>query len=200
MNASPSIKLVQAQRPQQLGDLADDDLMLLARRERQDAFELLVQRHQGLVFGLCTRYLGDRVQGRDVTQDVFLALWAEKDRYRPSGKFRSYLVSMAMHRCHYVARQQRSNRDKVDQYKSSGAGEKSDPALPLAALVEHERAQEVRQALTQLPEKCREVMILRFNQELPLEEIAELTGMPLGTVKSHVFRGLQRLHAILQRG
>jgi len=177
--------------------LDDDDLMRLARAGRQDAFERLVRRHQALVLGLATRWLSDPAEGRDVAQDVFLALWAERDRYRPNGRFRSYLVSMTCNRCRVAARQRRSHGRKVSGLAAQGPAAPADPGAPLERLVEAERAREVRRLLGALPEKTREVVILRFTHELPLADIAELTGLPLNTVKSHVHRGLERLHALL---
>ena len=70
--------------------------------------------------------------------------------------------------------------------------EASTPAS-LVDLADDDRAKEVRSKLTRLPGKTREVLILRFTHELSLEEISSLTGMPLGTVKSHLFRGLKRM-------
>jgi len=195
----PDLQLVPGKTAAQLADLEDDDLMLLARTGREDAFATLIQRHQSLVIGLAGRYFADGSVGREVAQDVFCALWAEREKYRPRGKFKSYLFKITRNRCHVVARQRKSNRKKLD-----GLAVQAEVApgedLPLDALVEAERAREVRQKLTRLPGKTREVLILRFTHELSLEEIAGLTGMPLGTVKSHLFRGLKRMARLMKEG
>jgi RNA polymerase sigma-70 factor (ECF subfamily) len=187
------IRLLNGKASRPAEELTDDDLMLLVRAGREDAFEVLLRRHQRLVLGLAIRFLGDRGQGRDVAQDVFLALWAERDRYRPRGRFRSYLVSVTLHRCHVVARQRKSHLDKVSRLQQEREAHKQPETDSLDRLVEVERARLVREKMTGLPEKMRLVLILRFTNELALEEIAEITGLPLGTVKSHVFRGLRRL-------
>lgn len=195
------VQLVKDGRPAAIEDLSDDDLMVLARSDRQDAFAALVGRHQRLVLGLATRYLGDVVAGRDVAQDVFLALWAERARYRPKGRFSSYLVSMTMHRCHHVARRRRTRAQKLSDLSAGPAAETPvPPELPVDVLVEQERAKEVRDKLTELPDKCRQVLILRYTHEMSLEEVGSHTGMPVGTVKSHVFRGLKRLARLLTKG
>ncbi len=67
----------------------------------------------------------------------------------------------------------------------------------LRTLVQAEERREVRRKLTLLPDKMREVLILRFTQDLPIQEIASLTGLRAGTVKSHLFRGLARLHRLI---
>jgi RNA polymerase sigma factor (sigma-70 family) len=176
----------------------DDDLMLLVRANHQAAFEILVRRHQALVLGLATRYLGDASVGRDVTQDVFLALWAERQRYELRGRFRSYLVSCTIHRCQIVSRQARCHERKHGVLAADGVQAEApmdDEALRV--LVEAEDRREVRRKLTLLPDKMREVLILRFTQDLPIQEIASVTGLREGTVKSHLFRGLARLHRLI---
>ncbi len=194
----PNIRLVDKTENRQLDELADDDLMLLTRANREDAFETLIRRHQSLVLGLSVRYFADRSLGTDVTQDVFLALWAERERYRGRGKFRSYLFSMTMHRCHVVARQRKSHLRKLANVAQDNRARATEADQALDTLVEAERAREVRELLTRLPGKMRRVMILRFTHELALEEISSITGLPLGTVKSHLFRGVRRLAKLLQ--
>ena len=194
----PDLRLVEGKPGAALQDLSDDDLMTLVRTDWQDAFEILIRRYQSLVLGLAARYFSDRALGREVAQDVFLALWAERSRYRPRGKFKNYLFTITRNRCHGVARQRQSRKRKhANLARESQAQPAPSGDLPLDALVEAERARQVREKLVHLPERMRQVLILRFTHEMALEEIASLTGMPLGTVKSHVFRGLKRLGRLL---
>jgi RNA polymerase sigma-70 factor, ECF subfamily len=173
--------------------ISDDDLMRLTKSGQKSAFEVLYRRHRDLVLGFAIRYLNNRVLGRDVTQDIFLSLWAERDRYQPRGKFRSYLFSIAFHRCQYVARQHASDMAKTAQAaRATMPDETADRSL--AELLEKERDRTVREKLANLPPKLREVMILRFVNGLSLQEIAEIKETPLGTIKVRVFRGLKRLH------
>jgi len=194
-----SLRLIPDSQPMQLKDLGDDDLMRLAKLDRQDAFEVIVRRYQNLVLGLITRFFGEKDFARDIAQDVFLCLWAERSRYQARGLFRSYLVAMTLNRCRCVARSRK--RQILLFSKSTRIDDRpiNYPDLPLDELIERQRNQEVHKALTQLPEKCREVMILRFTQLRSLEEICELTGNPMGTVKSHLFRGVKQLHHMLQK-
>lgn len=181
------------------GELDDDDLMRLVQAGRQDAFARLIGRHQRLVVGLAVRYLADAAAGRDAAQDVFLALWAERHRYRPRGRFRSYLVSMTLNRCHSLARSRRRRRRKHDRFGRLDAGAGS-AGVPLDELLRSERARRVRALLGRLPHKQRAALSLRYGQGLSLEEIARLTEQPLGTVKSHLFRGMRRLKRLLDKG
>jgi RNA polymerase sigma-70 factor (ECF subfamily) len=194
-----SIHLVLPRAPKDLGDLDDDDLMLLAKAERQDAFAALMRRHQALVFGVATRFLGDRGLGRDVMQDVFLSLWRERDRYGAKGRFRSYLVSMTLHRCHMVARNRQSQDRRISALARAQENAPQSESLPLDVVVERERSKELRRLLAGVPEHHRQVLILRFAEDLGLEEIAAATSLPLGTVKSHLFRGLRTLRDMMRK-
>jgi RNA polymerase sigma-70 factor (ECF subfamily) len=174
--------------------------MLLARAGRQDAFEIIVKRHQTLVRGLATRFFADRVAGRDVAQDVFMALWAQRDRYRAQGKFRSYLVSVALHRCHTLLRKQKTRSEYLQRQAQTGAEpepRRPEEDQPIQQIIEREKARQIREMLSRIPEKQRRVLILRFTLDLSFEEIAAITGLPLGTVKSHALRGLKRLRTHL---
>jgi len=191
------LKLVETPAERIDKKISDDDLMRLTKSGQKSAFEVLYRRHRDLVFGFAVRYLNNRALGRDVTQDVFLSLWAERDRYQPRGKFRSYLFSIMLHRCQYIARQHASDLAKTVQAAqatvSDEVGEWS-----LEELLEKERNRAVREKLANLPPKFREVMILRYVNGLSLQEIAEIKAIPLGTVKARVFRGLKRLHGMFE--
>jgi len=192
------IRLVEQPADDSLESMSDDDLFLLAQADRRDAFEQLIRRHQRLVLGLATRYLGDPAAGRDVSQDVFLALWSERGRYQRRGRLVSYLVSMTTNRCNYVARQRSSNLRKVANLSREPDRDSKD--IPADRLLEREKARRVRSLLTSLPEKPRQVLILRFTHDMSIDEIANATGMPSGTVKSHISRGLKRLHELWTKG
>jgi RNA polymerase sigma-70 factor (ECF subfamily) len=176
--------------------------MRLAALDRKDAFEALVVRHQSMVFGLATRFLGSRDQGRDVAQDVFLSLWAERHRYRTSGKFKSFLTSICLNRCRVIARGMKSGELKKSEFRRgmSAASDAQSNDIPLETLLESEQHREIQAYLIALPDKCRQAMIFRFTHGLSLAEISEQTGMPLGTVKSHLVRGVKRIRRMMKKG
>jgi RNA polymerase sigma factor (sigma-70 family) len=199
MKNGPPLRLIGSDQAESTGEPTDDELMLLARANHQGAFEILVRRHQKLVLGVATRYVGDATVGRDIAQDVFLGLWAERHRYQSRGLFRSYLVSCTIHRCQVVARQARSHERKHGELAQNAGGVAASPLgnEALHTLVEVEQRRNVREKLTELPEKMREVLILRFTNDLSIQEISKSTGLREGTVKSHLFRGVARLHRLL---
>jgi RNA polymerase sigma-70 factor (ECF subfamily) len=193
---APELRLVRGE--DDLASLADDDLMLLAKGGRRDAFEVLVVRHTSLVLGTAVRFFGDRNLGREVAQDVFLMLWAERDRYRAGGKLRSFLVTMTFNRCRMVARKARSDRRKEERL---GVVEiTTEGGTPLDAVLEESRRREVQRELARLPDPMKEALIARFVSDLSMEEIARATSKPVGTVKSNIFRGLERLRKVFGKG
>jgi RNA polymerase sigma-70 factor (ECF subfamily) len=184
-----------------MDSLSDDDLMRLAALCRKDAFEILVIRHHAFVFGLAARFLGNRQMGRDIAQDVFLALWADRDKYQPKGMFKSYLAAVCLNRCRVTARGMKNQDKRAMRLHSEARGDLGEAAdLPLDELLKRERNKEIQERLAMLPKAERAVLIYRFTHDMPLSDIGELTGMPLGTVKSHVSRGLLRIRRMLTKG
>ena len=191
---------------ERLEQLGDDELMLLVKRAEtgpryREAFDVLVRRHQRLVLTYADRYLGERDRALDVAQESFVTLWEGRHDYRPEGRFRSYLLAIAHNRCRERSRHERGQQRRADALRVRGGGAGSEPATggedaddaPLSALLERERAAEVRRRLAELDDKTRQVLVLRFANELSYEEIAEVTRGRVGTLKSRVSRGLAKL-------
>jgi RNA polymerase sigma factor (sigma-70 family) len=198
----PSLRIPWGPRLTTASEQTDDDLMRLARAGDTGAFGALVHRHQRLVLGLAVRFLDDRFAARDVAQDVFLSLWEDRARYQPRGRFRSYLVSATVHRCNTARRRELGRAKTLAALPAPPPADAQPGPEPTALrrLVERERDRDVRAKLRLVPERCRAVLVLRFGHGMTLEEVAAATGLPLGTVKSHLFRGLKRLQALLGGG
>jgi RNA polymerase sigma-70 factor (ECF subfamily) len=179
-----------------LEELSDDQLMLLLERQER-SFEVLVRRHQPLVLAYATRFLGDRDLAREITQEVFLTLWAERRTYSPQGKFRSYLLTLAVNRCRSLGRRRQVARRQQPLLQSGAAQLNS--ALPIDELLEAERASLVQARLQAIEEPYREVLLLRFCGAMSYQEMASVTGKPEGTLKSLVSRGLKHLWSSLPR-
>lgn len=193
------LQLVPPINPEQLTELTDDDLVLLIKKDYQAAFEELVNRHQTLVLGFSVRYLNDSSLGRDVAQDVFLSIWAQRQKYQARGQFRAYLLKVTVNRCRYFARQRQYQKKKHHAVQQESRAEVESGQLPLAQVLETEKTRIIRAKLTLLPEKTRNIIILRYVNDLSLEEISTIAQMPLGTVKSHIFRGIERLSRLWKK-
>ncbi|MBI3178247.1 MAG: sigma-70 family RNA polymerase sigma factor [Deltaproteobacteria bacterium] len=196
MNVVTELRSV-PQPPASVAQLPDEDLVLLIRRGHSAAFGELLRRYQPLLLGYATRFLGDRSVAADVTQDVFLSFWVERQRYRYLGRLRAYLLAMAFNRCQVAARARRNHLRKVEK-ASAALPPVAAADTPLDQLLHAARAEEVRQQLRQLPVMRKHVLILRYTSELSLAEIAQSTGKSLGTIKSHLSRGLAALSHLLR--
>jgi RNA polymerase sigma-70 factor (ECF subfamily) len=171
----------------------------------RDAFRVLVDRESAAVVRACHRILGNLSEAEDVAQEAFVTAYRSLATWRGEGPFGAWLSRIAVR----LALRQVARRKNVTWVRPS-AGEDGDQllrALPasratdpegLALRGEHQRA--VRDAIARLDEPYREVVALRFFAERSLDEIASITGRPLGTVKTHLHRGLLRLRARLEEG
>lgn len=177
-------------------DAVDDDT-LMARVKAGDtpAFERLIERYHRRVFAFATRFLGDDSCGEELTQEVFLTLWSERDRYQPRGKLQAYLFALAFKRACALSRRERNLRARHQAALVQRPVSHTPTALD--ALLCESHAAEARRHLAELPFSMRRVLVLRFGNGLSLTEIAAFTETPLGTVKSHLFRGLKRLRAAM---
>lgn len=180
----------------------------------RDAFRRLVEREGPGVVRACHRILGDHAEAEDAAQEAFVTAYKSLATWRADGPFGAWLTRIAVR----VALRMVSRRRTVawrdpgarDQDATSlGAADRAADRAAVAAApwtdpavlsMRAERATEVRAAVTALPEPYREVVALRFFAESSLEEIARQTGRPLGTVKTHLHRGLARLRAVMAEG
>lgn len=167
---------------------------------RVEALERLYDRYSSLVFSVALRVLTDRPLAEDVTQEVFLRLWRRPWSYDPErGRFRSWLMSVTRNRSiderrRVVRRLRLEEREDDRRPDPPATGRFYDPQLE-TVLAEERRA--VREAMTRLPPAQREVIELAYFGGLTQVEIAARTGEPLGTVKTRVRLGIQKLRVAL---
>ena len=165
------------------------------------AFTELVGRWHGRIHSLCTRMTGDPHRGEDLAQETFARLFAHRKTYQSTGRFSTFLWRIALNLCYDELR--RINRrgelslEESDQEAPGSIPLESDDPGPDQSLVESERARAVRDALLQLPEPYRVVVVLRHYEGLKFREIGVVLGIPDGTVKSRMFDALQQLSRLL---
>jgi RNA polymerase sigma-70 factor (ECF subfamily) len=168
----------------------------------RDAFRALVEREGPGVVRACQRVLGDLHEAEDAAQEAFVIAFRSLSTWRREGAFGAWVSRIAVR----VAIRQAGKRRNVAwlDAQPDEAGSVPEPVSPLpdpAALAIHgERSAAVRSAVAALDEPYREVVALRFFAERSLAEISQLTGRPLGTVKTHLHRGLLRLRDQLAQG
>jgi RNA polymerase sigma-70 factor (ECF subfamily) len=170
----------------------DDDSALLGRCRDGDelAWQALVQRHTRRVFSVAYRFSGRVEEAEDLTQEVFVKVYQSLSRFEPAaGSFATWLTTVARNHAidHYRRRREERRRTTEDQAVLVSLPTREEAQDE--RLGREQRAQLVRRALRGLPLELREALVLCDLQGLAYEEIAELLGLPLGTVKSRINRG-----------
>jgi RNA polymerase sigma-70 factor (ECF subfamily) len=171
----------------------NDRAMLRVQETADDvAFARLMRRWEPPIQRLCVRMLGDTHRAEDLSQEVFTRVFARHREYRPSGKFSTWIWRIALNLCYdELRRRQRRPEEPLDpdpdDEHSGWAREPVSPEAPPDAAAAHgDQAALVRAALLRLPESYRSVVVLRHYEDLKFREIAEVLGIPEGTVKSRM--------------
>ncbi len=175
-----------------------DDMQLVTASKNgdQDAFSLLVQRYQRRVFNLVFRMLQHYEEASEVTQEAFLAAWQGLPSFRGDARFSTWLYRIA-YNCALKQLETRK-RDKAlhTALQAEQTLEVDDPKGSLLELLDNQEM--VQEQLSQLPPKYRIVLVLRHLQDMTYEEMAEVLTMPIGTIKTHLFRARNLLKERLQ--
>ncbi len=177
-----------------------DDLELMARvaEGSEDAFAALVERHERLLRLFFRRLGADAGQAEDGTQDTFLKVWLHRDRYRPLKSFRAFLYTVARNVWYDRLRKARRSRETVRLEEMRGAGVEPVNHEATAGVERIDARADLAAGLETLPERMRIVLVLNAYQGLSYPEIADVLGIPVGTVKTRVFYALRRLREFLE--
>ncbi len=183
--------------------------MLLRRlRERDErAFRELVDEHRDKVFNLTYRMLGNRAEAEDVAQEVFISVFKTIDTFREESKFSTWLYRVTVNHCKnrikYLARRHDRDQDELDEAAEqdvAAAVTAPTPALrPDRALEAQQTEKMLQEAIGELDEDHRVLVVLRDVEDLSIEEICEITGLPDGTIKSRLHRARMALRKKIQR-
>ena len=185
-----------------------DEELLLEYRSGGDrrAFEELVHRYEGELYGYLRHYMGDAELAQDVFQQTFLQVHLKCDKFEPGRKVRPWLYAVATNQAIDLQRRNRRHR-MVSLDRRSGGDSQDAGALvellegpeagPDAAAVETEQRDQVRRAVEQLPEQTRQVVMLVYFQGMKYREAAEVLSIPVGTVKSRLHAAIGKLNDAL---
>lgn len=174
-------------------NLGPDDGVLVSAALGGDseAFAALVRRYDRPVYHLAYRTLHDTEEAKDVAQETFFKAYRSLRTFRPDAKFSTWIFSIAYHACcDRLNRRRRFSNEELPERADSAPG----PEHRVVALDEAER---LRDAIALLPEKYRAVVTLYHLQGRQYEEIARVLELPMGTVKTHLFRAKEQLRRIL---
>lgn len=177
----------------------DTALVIASKGGDQDAFAQLVQRHQRRVFNLVFRMLQHYEEANEVTQETFLAAWQGLSSFRGDARFSTWLYRIAYNCC--LKQIEQRKRDKELQLAAQAGyllDQVSKEEHTYAQLEAYDCQKLVHEHLSLLPAKYRIVLVLRHLQEMTYEEMAEILTMPIGTIKTHLFRARNLLKERLQ--
>jgi RNA polymerase sigma-70 factor (ECF subfamily) len=183
--------------------------LIAGLRERdEDAFTEMVREHKDKVFNLVFRMVGNRAEAEDVAQEVFIAVFKNIDQFRGDAKFSTWLYRVAANHCKnrikYLSRRPTSAHDLdalPEQHLADGgrAPLQSHVDQPDAILEGREAEALIQQALAALDEDHRLLILLRDVEELSYQEIADITGLAEGTVKSRLHRARMQIKELLAK-
>jgi len=180
----------------------DEELVARSMGGDQDSFNQLILRWERPIYALAYRTIGREEDARDVCQETFLRAFRALPRFRREAKFSSWLYRIALNLCRDWARKERRTRlvqvpEDTDLMEMAAAAEPSESIENLVARKDLTRR--VEQAMTLLPEEQRTAIVLKEYHGLTFQEIADLQGCPLSTVKTRLYQGLTVLRRELAR-
>jgi RNA polymerase sigma-70 factor (ECF subfamily) len=172
--------------------LADEDLISLVQTNDAEAFAVLYDRHSRTAYSLAYRMMGERQAAEDLLQDAFLKLWRAAGSYRAErGSVRTWLLSIVHNRGIDQLRSSASRRRTQEKVEASAPWVQ--PSEAFAQSWRNAQREQVREALKSLPEEQLKVLELAYYSGYKQVEIAELLGLPLGTVKGRMRLGLKKI-------
>jgi RNA polymerase sigma-70 factor (ECF subfamily) len=178
--------------------LGDEELMILVQRKDAQALEVLYDRHGGPAFSLAHRIMGEPQAAEDVTQEAFLSIWRTSESFDAArGSVRSWLLQIVRNRAIDVLRRSSARPTRADLDDDGILEAQISPDFTDVEASRRERALHVRTALRGLPEDQAQVIGMAYFGGFTHSEIAQMLGMPLGTVKGRMRLGLQKVRANL---
>ena len=182
--------------------LSDEALVARAREGNRDAFGALVLRHQAQAILIAQNILRNLELAKDASQNAFAKAYLSLGRFREDAKFKTWLFRIVMNEAKDVYRKEKA-RGLFKFWSVRETENEEEEAIletiptnnpsPRETYETNEMKERLEQAIYELPEREREVFILRYLNGLQLSEIAETLGMALGTVKAHLAHGLVKL-------
>jgi RNA polymerase sigma-70 factor (ECF subfamily) len=177
-----------------LADLDDAALVAKAAAGNRDAFDVIVERHRRAVYQVCYRFVNNHEDASDLAQDAFVRAWKGLRNFKGQSALSTWLyriaVNVSLNRvsAKTPVTEPIDSTDRFEDARIEGAQQ---------AMLRHERAAAVRQAIAGLPEKQRATLILRTYHEMSHQEIADVLGSSVGAVKANFFHALHNLKKIL---
>lgn len=177
--------------------LADDDVDLLHRIAAGDrtAVRTLFARHHLRIYRFVTRLTGNEATAEDITNDVFLEVWRNAATFEGRASVSTWMLSIARNKS--ISAMRRRTESAIDETMADGIADEADTPEVVAA--KHSKGEQLRRCIEKLSDDHREIVELVYYQEKSIQEVAEIAGIPEGTVKTRMFHARKRLGEILRQ-
>jgi RNA polymerase sigma-70 factor (ECF subfamily) len=192
-------------KPEDLKSSKDEDRELVKRTLQGDkkAFEMILNKHQQPLLNYIGRMVGNRELALDFTQEVFIKTYSSLSTYQPQFKFRTWVFKIASNYIIDFWRKKKIDAFSIDQ---TGKADDDRPSFEIPSdepsictrFELAELREKIENALEKLPPHLRELFIWRHVNEFSYEEIAEIKGLPVGTVKNRVFQSKEFIRRLLE--
>lgn len=181
-------------------ELTDEELMLLVQEGRSRAYDIIVNRYKNRLFTYLFRLLGDRDEAEEFAQEAFVKAYLHADKYRTVARFSTWLYTIATNLVRNRIRTIKRRPTTISLWSGTDGSEDDgkwvdvpdDSRRPDEELERRDLREIIQGAVERIPEKYRSAFVLREMNEMSYEEIAAVTGLKLGTVRSRINRG--RVH------
>jgi len=185
-------------------EIPSEELMARIAEGDDDAFEILVNRHQASVLNLIYRFIGDRALAKDLAQEVFIRIWQAAKTYRPEAKFTTWLYRITANLCFNELKSSRRKKwfsfHGSDEHTGNTIEETISDRSPSAEdlLLQKERSRQISEALQSLPDNQRMALILKRYDGLSYQEIGQVIGCSVSAVESLLVRAKRTLQEKLK--
>ena len=184
-------------KPGNLKNLKDEELVHLSRKGNEAALEILIKRYLPLVYGFSRRYTGDADKAADIAQETFIKVWRNLKKFDGTKQFKPWLYAIAKNTALDWLKKKREIPFSSFAAESEDENRLFDVAdtlpLPTITLDRKIAAEKIESIVNKLPEHYHSVIVMREKEDLTFKEIAKKLGKPLNTVKSHYRRAVQLL-------
>jgi RNA polymerase sigma-70 factor (ECF subfamily) len=187
-----------------MDNLSSEELMARIARGDEDAFEILVNRHQTSILNLIYQFIGDRTQAKDLAQEVFIRVWQAAKTYKPEAKFTTWIYRITANLCFNELKSARRKRwfsfNWSDEDGEHTLEETLSDNAPSAEeiLLEKERSRQISDAIQSLPDNQRMALVLKRYDDLSYQEIAQIIGCSVSAVESLLVRAKRTLQKKLK--
>jgi RNA polymerase sigma-70 factor (ECF subfamily) len=181
--------------------LADEDLMPLIAERDPEAFEVFYDRHGGAAYSLAYRIVGEATAAEDVTQEAFISIWRSGARFdRARGSVRAWTLGIVRNRAIDALRRTAGKAPKLAFDDENILEQRPAAEMTDAEAIRREEARELQGVLRDLPDEQSKVIQLAYFGGFSHSEIADVLGMPLGTVKGRMRLGMEKIRSQLAEG